>query len=597
MLFAAVAACGGASHPTSSPSPSPTPSPTAPPTPTPFAESPRDLLDLAKRFRGYPQDGPAVARTTPFDYQVGAHETFNLISADQNAQEHTVDATLRAISDHAYFFIEDGVDFDPAALAQEASDFDQIVWPAITSAFGEPRTPGVDGDPRITILHAHLQGAGGYVSGEDEYPVAAVPSSNQREMLYIDQGALAAPGPAYNSLVGHELQHLVHQNYDASEDSWVNEGLSQVAAEMAGGAAGVQPFLDDPGTQLNFWPYAEDTSVHYAESELFFDYLLDHYGGRGNANKLLSIQDNGIEGVSEYLAQYGKTFDEVFSDFVAANLLDQADGPYSHPNFDGTTTDVSELTAASGDGTVSQFGTTYLHIAAQPGATFRFQGSTDVSIGIPPTAGAFWWSGRMDGMDARLTREIDLSGVQSATLKFDAWYDLEPGWDFSYVAVSDDGGVTWKTLPSQDTTEDNPVGSSYGAGYTGKSPGWVTEQTDLSDYAGKKVLLRFETVNDDAVNLTGFAVDNIRIPEISYYDDASTAQGWRAEGFRQVTGPMRQRFVLQIIGQDGSVGRMPMARNNAASLFLTAPVTIAISGVTPDTTEAATYTWTIGPTD
>lgn len=535
-----------------------------------------------------------MARTTPFDYQIGDAATFKLIGLDENAQPYDTHATLRAISEHAYFFVADDAPYAQSDLDQITSDFETIVWPKVTGAFGEPWTPGVDGDPRITILHARLQGAAGYVSGEDEYPAAAVPLSNQREMLYIDQGALAAPGPAYNALVGHELQHLIHFNGDASEDSWVNEGLSEVAWEIAGGAPDVQAFLDRPDTQLNFWPYLEDGGVHYAESELFFGYLLDHYGGRENASRLVAEQGNGINGVNVYLAQYNKTFDDVFADFVVANFLDATSGPYSHANFNGTTSAVAEAEAATGGDTVSQYGADYLHIPPGSGELFQFQGSSDVTIGIPPIDGAFWWSGRMDGMDSRLTRAIDLTSASSAILSFDEWYDTEPGWDYAYVAVSTDDGDTWKTLPGQHTTSDNPLGQSYGNGYTGDSNGWVREQVDLSAYAGRKVLLRFETVNDDGVNLTGFAVDNVSIPEIGLSDSADSARGWTVEGFQRITAPLPQKFIVQLIRADGTVSRVPVNTDNTATVLLgDAEAIIAISAATPNTTEAASYTWTI----
>ena len=42
---------------------------------------------------------------------------------------------------------------------------------------------------------------------------------------------------------------------DRKEDSWVNEGLSEVAAGLVGGGYNtVDLFLNSPDTQLTFWP-------------------------------------------------------------------------------------------------------------------------------------------------------------------------------------------------------------------------------------------------------------------------------------------------------------------------------------------------------
>ncbi|MEO8456531.1 MAG: hypothetical protein ABI559_01845 [Chloroflexota bacterium] len=601
LLLLLTVGCGGSSSGTSTPtetpsagaaSASPNATPSATPTPAPVANDlpTRDLLDLAKRFNSY--TGGDLARTTPFAYQIGDQETFTLVDLD-TAKPYQITATVTAITDHAYFFVENGSAFVNNWPAQVSSDFEDIVWPTVTGAFGEPWTPGVDSDPRITVLNAALQGAAGYVSSIDEYPPAVSPDGNGREMVYIDSGAIG--DPSYNGLISHELQHLVHYNGDHNEESWVNEGLSQVALEMGGGSSdSVYGFLGQPNTQLNFWPSTSDAAIHYGESELFFDYLLDHYGGRQNAKALVDEQPNGIAGVQAYLDQYGKQFDDVFADFVAANLLDlPGDGPYSHDTFDGTTTAVDEA-SATGDGSVAQYGTNYLTVSGSQGQTFRFQGESSVSIGIPNKDGAFWWSGRSDSIDSRLTREVDLSSVTSAALNFDAWYSIEDGWDYGYVDVSADGGATWKPLTGQHTTTKNPAGAAYGPGYTGESGGWVAETVDLSAYAGKKIQLRFELLNDDATNLTGFAVDNISIPAVGFADTADSTSGWTVEGFSQVTGPLAQTYIVQVIHEDGTVDHVDVGASGATSIPLGgSTVTIAISGATGETNELAKYSWSI----
>ncbi len=467
----------------------------------------------------------------------------------------------------------------------------------MTSAFGEPWTPGIDSDPRITVLNATIKGAAGYFTSLDEYPPQAVTDSAGREIVYISDAALAAPGAPYNSLLAHELQHLVHHNGDPNEESWVNEGLSQVAHEMAGGSTdGIASFLAEPDTQLNFWPSIGESNIHYAESELFFDYLLDHYGGRQNARALVDEPANGIAGVQAYLDGFGATFDDVFADFVAADLLDLPSGPYSHDNFDGTTSAVTDAVGASGTGTVSQFGTDYLRVLPGSGDVWHFQGSQEATIGIPNDTGAFYWSGRSDSIDSTLTREVDLSDVSAATLNFDTWYDIEDGWDYAYVTVSSDGGARWTTLPGQHTTDKNPAGAAYGPGYTGESGGWVPETVDLSAYAGHKVLLRFEYITDDATNLTGFAVDNVSIPEIGFHDTSDDPSLWTAGGFTQIAGPVPQRFIVQLIKDSGEVQRVTLDSDNTGQvLFYGTGARIAISAATPGTNDIASYSWTIGP--
>ncbi len=607
LLSLLLASCGGDSKPdpTTTPSASPTestqPSPSA--TPAQLSDLPdRDLLDLALRFRGLGPDAERLARNSPFGYAVGDREQFYVL--DPTTPEiKTISATVRQISDHAYFFVEDGTEYPNQALESIASDFDSVVYPKVTSEFGTEWTPGVDSDPRISLVHARLNGLGGYFSGSDEYPLTIVPRSNAREAVYLDTSVLDSPGPAYNSLVAHELQHLVHWNADPNEDSWVNEGLSEVAAEEASGSGasgGVEAFLLKPDTQLTFWPDLEDSSVHYAASQLFFGYLLDHYGGRERAKELLAKQADSIDGVDDYLAGFGTTFDKVFADWVIANYVDAPSGPYSHDNLNSTTKVVTSISRpGSGDGEVGQFAADYLAIAAGTAPmTFAFDGGDTASNGVPEHDGAYWWSQRGDGIDTKLTREFDLRSVQQATLRFSTWYEIEDGWDYAYVAISTNNGNTWTALPGRETTDYNPVEASYGSGYTGESERWVTDEVDLSSYTGQKILVRFEQVTDDATSFTGFAVDDIEVPEIAFSDDASNPGDWMAEGFTRVADPLEQQFIVQKIermGENVTITPVMLDAQNWGTVAISGPAVIVVSGATRDTAEAARYHWELLP--
>ena len=86
-------------------------------------------------------------------------------------------------------------------MEQIGDDFESIVYPTVARLFGSEWTPGVDSDPRITILHADL-GGGRLLQRRRRVPGAALRRrSNEREMLYIDSENLGAPGVAYNALL------------------------------------------------------------------------------------------------------------------------------------------------------------------------------------------------------------------------------------------------------------------------------------------------------------------------------------------------------------------------------------------------------------
>jgi immune inhibitor A len=169
-----------------------------------------------------------------------------------------------------------------------------------------------------------------------------------------------------------------------------------------------------------------------------------------------------------------------------------------------------------------------------------------------------WWSNRYDNMDSTLTHSFDLSHLTSkhATLQFAAWYDLERDYDYAFVEVST-GGANWTTLKGHYTTASNRNGANWGQGYTGTSggasqPKWVQESVDLSPYVGKKIQLRFEQVTDEAVNLQGFAIDNIRIPELHFQDTLDSNNGWASSGFIRSNNVLPQHYNIQALLYQGS---------------------------------------------
>src|SRR5262249_28456995 len=150
-------------------------------------------------------------------------------------------------------------------------------------------------------------------------------------------------------------------------------------------------------------------------------------------------------------------------------------------------------------------------------AELVFEGAPSVRlVGTDPTSGrSLWWSNRADGLDSTLTQSFDLSGVASATLKFNLWYDTERDFDFCYVLVSTDGGTRWQVVQGAQASDANPTGNAIGPGYTGKSgvpagpgsssPTWITDTVDLTPFAGGQVLVRFEYVTDQGYNAGGVA--------------------------------------------------------------------------------------------
>ena len=558
----------------------------------------RDLEELAMRLRGAGTSDLPPSTASPLAQ--GTRETFWITDLDDGSA-HSITATLHVVSDSAYWFVEDDVDFDEQGLEEAARIFETRVRPAVVGTFGDIRNPGIDGDPRLLVLHSKLNGAAGYFGSADAFPSNVHPHSNEREIIYMDIVALRPGTDLYMAVIAHEFQHAVHFNHDNGEDSWVNEGLSELASEIAGyRLQSPQAFLLRPDTQLNFWADESYKRIpHYGASALFFRYLAQRVGGHQNLTELITEPLDGIEGVDSFLKDHGLTFLEVFADWVIANYLDAEDERFGYQDHNLTvlpdrTLQPNKVIQAS----QPQFSARYHKIDSDsPGGVLTFQGDTSVrQVGTDCVEEApCWWSGRGDGIDTTLTREFDLTGLDEATLEFMVWHEIEEGWDYAYVEASDDGGRTWNILEGLHTTTDNPSGNAYGPGYTGSSDDWLQESIDLTPFAGGPVLIRFEYVTDDAVYLDGLLIDDMAIPELDV-DLGSNSDTWHSDGFRLSRNPLPQRFIVQIIqtSPDGSVrvSRLDLDSRNYAEMTLTGgdQAVVVVSPITPDTRHSAGYT-------
>ena len=579
-----------------------------------FVDAPdRDLFRLTKELVPGSGDISRTIAGDATDHLVGSTETFWLVDLAKT-ETYQSEFELVFVSPHAYWYVEKGLTVSLSGIERSAARFEEDIYPVVTRVFGSEWTPGVDKDPRLNILNARLSSVAGYFSSTDEYPLAVRPKSNEREIIYMNAFNVPPGRANYDQVLAHELQHAVHWNADASEDTWVNEGLAELSSSIAlRSTSSVRQFLRGAPISLVNWPTASAGGIaNYGAASLFMHFLTEHFGGRDNLRRLLAQPEDNIAGIDRYLEEigYSERFEDVFRMWAAANILDgdirDSDGILGYG-------DLQVVSAVSGsiDGSneassqIPQYAIEYTEISSvsEP-FTISFQGQTTTQL-LPVDLGATgcWWSNSGDSIDSTLSHRVDLPAGSTAALDYGVWYEIEEDWDYVHVEVSIDGGRNWLIIETPATSPETPFGNGFGPGYTGRSGGWIQESVDLSPFAGEDLWVRFQYVTDDAVNASGACFRDLSIqaagetPAITA-DDA----GWEARGFIFTDNIVRQDFQVQLLttGDEPKVRQIGLDANNAGELTVMPPkdgqrLIVAVGSMAEKTRQPAGYTLIVAP--
>lgn len=611
------------------------------PTPTPFSSQPpdpsaadtlrtleeiivpiNDPVDLAERLKGItnvPETVPLPA--TPA--KPGDSAPFWVTNNDTN-QNNRITARLVYLNDVVSFWVEDGVDVNERDVRKLSDAFAGEIYPTNRQFFGSESTPGIDNDPRLYILYANGLGnsVAGYFSSNDSVHPKANEFSNAHEMFVISAENVRLDEDYIYSTFAHEFQHMIHHHLDRNEETWVNEGFSELAAYLNDFDPGgfEYSFISDPDMQLTTWVAIGEgnSSAHYGASYIFMNYFLGRFGEEAT-KALAAAPENGMDSINLVLQKLGEkdpdgnplTAQQLFADWTIANYLRDNEAPekiYRYPLYKYApkapdTEAVDNCDGTQENRTVHQYGTDYIALTCPGERELSFTGAPTVQLlPVTPVEGKYaFWSNQGDESDMTLTRTFDLTKVSGdVELSYRTWFDIEQDYDYVYLQASTDG-ETWKMLRTPSGTDSNPAGSNYGWGYTGDSGGWINETVDLSEYAGKSVQIRFEYVTDAAVNGRGLLLDDISLRAADYANGfEADAGGWEADGFVRVSGNLPQTFMVHLITMDGSraeVQRLVLDANQAGTARIEVPasgkVVVVVSGTTDFTTEQAGYQFSV----
>lgn len=276
---------------------------------------------------------------------IGQGQVFFISSRYDLKSRNMLAATLRHETDRAYFYVaddywnavnQDARDRMIGQIKLLAQEFDDRIYPQETQFFGFEPNPGVDNDPRITILLAPLiENAGGYFNATNEYSKQVLPDSNEREMIYLNISEINNLSKMFVFL-GHEFQHLISFNQKEKlrgvpDDVWLNELRSEYAPVLLGYNDNfensnlqrrLRSFSNDPADSLTEW---KNLPADYGQIGLFGEYIAERWSPQIIAD---TLQSNlaGIPSINEALARnnFKDSFIDLYGDWLTANVLNDS---------------------------------------------------------------------------------------------------------------------------------------------------------------------------------------------------------------------------------------------------------------------------------
>ncbi|MHB8627114.1 MAG: hypothetical protein ACYDBJ_13520 [Aggregatilineales bacterium] len=551
-------------------------------------------------------------------YKVGDTETF--FALDYNSSSNTprrLTATLKQITDHAYWWFEKGTVADPTALVGAGKQFETQIYPLDHKLFGTEWSPGIDGDPHIFLLHQKTIGGGavGVFSSRDECARSICPTSNQHELLYIGLDFGPVGSPQEMTVIAHEFQHLIQYHNTGGQDRWLDEGFAQLAEHLNGfnprdiAGRNLSDLLSTPDLQINSWPPTSDSdpSLNYAVSYMFCVYLYQRFGvpfiqdAAQSKYKGMAALEHALTDLNE-----NETLDQVFTDWTIANEVNSpyvGDGRYYYQSLKlpKRPTPIDLTPGVTENDTVQEYGAEYLSLPDPGTYQLTFNGQRQVAL-MPtrsPTGQWMWWSYNQPHGASRLDHAFDLTNATNATLKFQAWWNIYKDYDVAHVLVSSDDGQTWKTVGATDTSRCQLGGSCF----TGKSRGWQTETVDLSAYDGQPVRVRIEYITQSTDVGAGLFLTNFRLDAIGFTDDVQHgANEWQTGGFMRITQYVPQYWAVNVITLATGSGTartipqvipMTLDSRNTGTMTVTVPkggVVIDVAAMAPFVQTGASYT-------
>lgn len=336
------------------------------------------------------------------------------------------------------------------------------------------------------------------------------------------------------STLAHELQHLIHADWNPGDATFMNEGCSVFSEMLCGYGipwSDINSYLTTPDNSLIEWGDQGGINIlaDYGAAGLWAIYLNDRFGD----DFLGDFVQSGLPGIYglnvAFMLSEGVDFYQVYHDWRIANLIHWGDGVYNYKSIDlgsknavdtyfhkvlqlpvpwmtgsdfGST--ITILGYDTGFVRVKPFGTDYIrfdsgkYISKAWDETLYFDGYGSAIVGWQDVGG-YWWSDDYDLMNTLLVGEAYVN-PENPILELTTYWDIEDNWDFGFVQIYNSDTATWESLENEYTTDyhegTHPDIVANLPGITGWSEDIVTINFDLSAYAGETVQIGFRYMTD-----------------------------------------------------------------------------------------------------
>lgn len=490
--------------------------------------------------------------------------------------------TLRSVGEDVEIWVADDISYlpddprDDPVITQGQVDllrdeFDSNIYPTDTNFFGMPDAH----DGSLAVLDDILGLPEDYYMSEEgqrniilvdnigdesyhdpDYPLFIAGFYSSEFESYMDRNIISLDTNSWETRLestffgttAHEYQHLIHDDNDPYETTWLNEGMSDFAEYLCGYGhpeSHVGDFLQYPENSLVDWDEhgnldPPETLADYGQAYLLQLYLHDQFGADFTREVAMS-PISGFESINAVLDNFGAgiDFEEVFRRFCVAVAIDAPmpeRGIYEFTSIDLFADPFTGLSYQSAlefdkDG-VPAWGGDYKRLTNMKnikGVIFDgidFMPTPWLEVDESPDGGGAALYGNMgDEKDNMMILPVDLTGVTTASVQFDTWFDIEEQWDFGMVQVSTDGGFTWVSLANEHTRddivddgypaiEDNLPGLTHWSGTSTEGATWMSMEFDLDAYTGQEIHIAFRYMTDWGYNELGWFVKNIEIPGV-----------------------------------------------------------------------------------